>query len=245
MDSFDWEQYLLNYPDLKKFTTKQQAWNHYQKYGIAEGRTDIGNYKNHPFYTHQPILTEVLKMTTGNILECGCGLGSTLLIKKLKGERKLVSLESNEEWLNKFTYLEDESHKLYKVPATNDDTLENANIWVETIKNLNTTFDVIFIDSSPWLSRKVVYNYFKEKGKIMIIHDFDYFPNNGIIGRTTSKTFIDGREKITCEINDINFRLFYPPDQFFPGATGPPTLLATTQEFDFNLIESNIKNYYL
>ena len=244
MDSFDWQQYLLNYPDLNKINTQQGAWTHYQRYGINEGRTDIGNYRNHPFYTHQPVLTEIIKMTTGNILECGCGLGSTLLIKKLiQGtDRKLVSLESNEEWLNKFLYLENESHQLHKVPATNDDTLENATIWVDTIKSLDKNFEVVFIDSSPWLSRKVVYDYFKGSSTYLVIHDFDYFPNNDIIGTTTSKKTEGGREKIECTIPDINFKLYYPPDQFFPGATGPPTLLATSLPFNFDLID--LKNYY-
>ncbi len=38
--SFDWQTYLYNYDDLKKvFKTKFQAWIHWIKYGIKEGRT--------------------------------------------------------------------------------------------------------------------------------------------------------------------------------------------------------------
>ena len=44
MDSFDWQQYLLNYPELK-LTNKAEAIIHYKKYGLKEGRTDTGNYK--------------------------------------------------------------------------------------------------------------------------------------------------------------------------------------------------------
>jgi hypothetical protein len=42
MESFNWVQYLSNYPDLKKarIRTEAQALNHYQRYGILEGRTD-------------------------------------------------------------------------------------------------------------------------------------------------------------------------------------------------------------
>jgi hypothetical protein len=243
MDSFDWQQYLLNYPELK-LTNKAEAIIHYRRYGMSEGRTDIGKYRNHAFYTHQPVLIEIIKMTKGNILECGCGLGSTVLIKKLiqNSNRKLVSLESNQEWLNKFINLESENHKLYKVPATNDDTLDNASIWVDTIKKLNYNFEVVFIDSSPWLSRKVIWEYFKNQNVIMIIHDFDYFPNNNIIGTTLSKVSENGREKIEIDIPDINFKLFYPHDQFFPCPTGPPTLVATTMPIDFNKID--LRNYY-
>ena len=123
----------------------------------------MDSYKNHPFYTHQPFLIEILKKTTGNVLECGCGDGSTKVIKEhLKGG-KLYSLESNLEWLNKFTHLESDSHKLYHVPASNEDTPETGKVWVDFIKNTigEIPFEVVFIDSSPWLSRKYVFDYFK------------------------------------------------------------------------------------
>jgi hypothetical protein len=206
------------------------------------------DYKTHPFYTHQPVLTEVIKATKGDILECGCGVGSTNLIKDLiKGtQRNLVSLESNEEWLNKFKDLESDTHKLYKINATNDDTIENASIWVDFIKTIDTgNFEVIFIDSSPWLSRKVVYDYFKSKPNVIVIHDFDYFPNNGIIGKTISKDITNGKEKITMDLEDpsMDYMLFYPPDEFFPGFTGPPTFIATKKDYLFDY-EMDLKKYY-
>jgi len=39
MNSFDCEQYILNYPDLSHFT-KEMAQQHFKKYGQFEGRTD-------------------------------------------------------------------------------------------------------------------------------------------------------------------------------------------------------------
>ena len=236
MNNFDWRQYSLNYPELN-LTNKDQALTHYKRFGISENRTDIGNYKNHAFYTHQPVLEEIIKLTNGNILECGCGIGSTLFINNLiKGtNRKLISLESDRNWLNKIKNDFGLDHQMVTVPATNDDTLENANIWVDTIKKLNEDFEVVFIDSSPWLSRKVVWEYFKNKNFVMIIHDFDYFPNNNIIGKTISKTTENGIEKIEIEIENIKFKLFYPPDNFFPSPTGPPTLVATNTSFDIKI----------
>jgi hypothetical protein len=45
MNSFDYEQYLLNYPELKGFT-KEMAQRHFKRCGQFEGRTDqIGNKK--------------------------------------------------------------------------------------------------------------------------------------------------------------------------------------------------------
>ena len=39
MNSFDWEQYILNYPCFSNFT-KEMAQRHFKKYGQFEGRTD-------------------------------------------------------------------------------------------------------------------------------------------------------------------------------------------------------------
>lgn len=30
-------------------------------------------YKTHPYYTNQPFFNEIIKLTNGHILECGCG----------------------------------------------------------------------------------------------------------------------------------------------------------------------------
>ena len=42
MDSFNWKQYLQNYPDLKEagIDTPQKAFSHYNRYGINENRSD-------------------------------------------------------------------------------------------------------------------------------------------------------------------------------------------------------------
>ena len=42
MDTFNYIEYLENYPDLREagICTLQQAWGHYQRYGIHENRTD-------------------------------------------------------------------------------------------------------------------------------------------------------------------------------------------------------------
>jgi len=215
----------------------------------------MSSYKDHPYYTHQPFFIEILKNTNGNILECGCGDGSTVMIKEhIKNtNRKLVSIESNLEWLNKYKHMEDESHILHHVDAGNIDSMETGNIWVDFIKSNNLNdFEIVFIDSSPWLSRKCVFDYFLDKAKIIIFHDFDYFPTKKIIGKITNKEFYQGKEKITCDLSKVvrNSKLFYPPYEFFAGKTGPPTLVCsnTMSDDEFNKlianIEENIGSYY-
>ena len=215
----------------------------------------MSNYKDHPFYTHQPFFIEILKNTTGNILECGCGEGSTIMIKEqIKNtNRQLVSLESNLEWLNKYTHLSDDSHKLYHVDANNDDTLQTGNVWVDFIqkKQLND-FEIVFLDSSPWLSRKCCFDYFLNKAKVIIFHDFDYFPLNNIIGKVVNIETNGNNIKYHCDLDGVvkNYKLFHPPYKYFAGPTGPPTLVCSNimddEEFKtliFN-IENIINSYY-
>ncbi len=219
----------------------------------------MATYKTHPYYTHQPFLGEILKHTTGDVLECGCGDGSTVFMRSILASttRRLVSLESNREWLAKYTHLADANHQLYHVDAGFDDTIETGSKWVDLLKtkNLNNgnDFEVVFLDSTPWMSRKCCFDYFLDKAKIIVVHDFDYFPINNIIGKVTKKEF-DGRiEKIECDLSDVvkNFKLFYPPDEFFVQWTGPPTLvcsnLLSNEDFDalIKTVEQNVASYYM
>lgn len=196
------------------------------------------NYKTDGYYTHQPVLMEVIKNTKGDILECGCGEGSTKLIKELikNTNRKLVSLESNLYWLNKYKNLADASHELHYIDAGNVDNIETGNKWVEIIKQKNfNDFEIVFIDSSPWLSRKCLFDYFLNKAKIIIFHDFDYFSNNNIIGKAVQKE-IKSYNNVSHETINIdgmldgivkNYRLIYPPHEYFVGTTGHPTLVCS------------------
>ena len=48
MNSFNWYNYLFNYPDLQEagITTQRQAWFHYNRFGKSEGRTDLAGINN-------------------------------------------------------------------------------------------------------------------------------------------------------------------------------------------------------
>lgn len=219
----------------------------------------MNDYRFNVYYTHLPFINEIVKYTNGDILECGCGEGSTILLHQeiQNTNRKLVSLESNIEYFNKYSYLADSSHSLYYIEADNYDNVETGNKWVDFIQNnIFNNFDVVFLDSSPWFSRKCCFDYFLNKAKIIIIHDFDYFPNNNIIGYTTNVTLTNNnnkfQEKIECNLDGIvqNFKLYYPPDEFFAYKTGPPTLICSNilnnDEFQalITTIDNNINLYY-
>ncbi len=224
------------------------AQNSYIKSVIKEANVKY-SYKNHPYFTHQPFFMEILKNTTGNILELGCGEGSTLMIREMikNTNRKLVSLESDLTWFNKYSHLSDDMHKLYHIDAGNDDTIQTGNIWVDFIKSMQLDdFEIVFIDSSPWSSRTLNFYYFLDKAKIIIMHDFDYFPMNNLIGNVISSETKDGKVKIECDLNGVvkNYKLFYPPFDYFVGSTGPPTLVCsnTMDQDDFQVLISKLEN---
>lgn len=216
------------------------------------------NLKKDPYGTHQPVLVELIKNTTGNIIEFGCGNSSTVLIKDLiKGtNRKLISLESNLEWFNKFKHLEDDNHKFYFIDASNNDTDETGQKWIDFInqnETINTMeFEVCFIDQSPWTARTHSLRYYIDKCKYLIVHDVDYFPNAKKWGSVISKLPTANKKLNKYEMNfsDVSkyFKVYYPPEDYFAGDTGPPTLLcsnlATETEFNDITAKINIDQYY-
>ena len=212
--------------------------------------------KKDPYGTHRPYLLELIKHTTGNIIEFGCGNSSTKLIKDLikNTNRKLISLESNLNWLNKFKHLEDDNHKLFYIDAGHVDNEATGKIWVDFIKSNeainNLDFEVCFIDQSPWTARTHTLNYFKDKCPYIIVHDVDYFPVNNKWGKAVQIKGPKGKKVYDMDFSDTvkHFKVYYPPFKYFAGSTGPPTLLCSNilTDIEFSKMCENIdyKKYY-
>ena len=64
-------------------------------------------------FTHQPVLFAVAEVCDGPIAECGCGEGSTWFLHEVAERRgiKVISFETNEEWLNRYSHLESDHHE--------------------------------------------------------------------------------------------------------------------------------------
>jgi hypothetical protein len=216
----------------------------------------MNKLKTDSFGTHRPCLIDLVKNTTGNIIEFGCGNSSTILIKDLikNTDRKLISLESNLEWLNKFKHLEDDNHKLFHIKAGTCDNDATGKIWIDFIKNNklinNLDFEVCFIDQSPWTARTHALNYFKDKIPYIIVHDVDYFPVHNKWGKAVQITAPEGKKVYNMDFSDIvkHYRVYYPPLEYFAGPTGPPTLLCSSvlNDTEFNKMCENInyEKYY-
>jgi hypothetical protein len=71
------------------------------------------------YFSHVPLLAAAVLNTTGPVLELGAGLGSTLMLHGLCGamNRKLVTLETDSDWLGKFTNMERSWHTLRQVES--------------------------------------------------------------------------------------------------------------------------------
>ena len=106
---------------------------------------NIENWSN-----HRPLLYLALQETTGTVCEMGCGYGSTEQLRAYcSNKRQFISLESNQEWANKFN-----------------------STWVgdwETYQH--SDYDVLLVDHAPGERRHIDIANLKDKAKIIVIHD--------------------------------------------------------------------------
>ena len=190
--------------------------------------------------THQPVLHAVAISTEGSIIEFGCGYGSTDLLHEIceRDGRLLITVEDNQDWLNKFAtkYKGSEWHKFFYVPGKNQGDLEDPSHWIKFLNEAeclkDVSFDVCFIDQSPWLARYETLKKMKDMARFVIVHDVDYFPENGIFG-TVIKS-IKNRMEGEFSFDDVftHFRVYFP-NHPWPADTGPPTLLGSNFDANF------------
>ncbi|MFH1985402.1 MAG: hypothetical protein ABIL58_26495 [Pseudomonadota bacterium] len=206
-------------------------------------------YKHDEFATHQPVLVELLKRTSGDIIELGCGLGSTALIKELTGDRRrLVSVESDYQWYSKFKHLETAHHQLYYLNAGNEDCAKTGEKWAAFLEGIlfgESGFEVALIDQSPWTARTHCLNLLKNRVPYIIVHDVDYFPNAGAWGTIRSSTRQGALIRHDMDFSDIvtAYQVYYPPFRFFRCPTGPPTLLCSNF-VSTEALQLHVEDYY-
>ncbi len=221
-----------------------------------EGKNFIQFYHRTDSYgTHQPVLYEMSCKTDGPIIEFGCGYNSTDLLHEVckKNRRLLISVDDNQEWLEKFSqkylgdgYEKDNSgwHKFFFVPGVSMEDRENCNHWITFLDNtplLNDIhFDLCFVDQSPWQARLETIKRFRSKSKYIILHDCDYFPENNIAGKTIVPMNYTANIAGVYAFDDIirHFKIYYPVKPW-PYPSGPPTLLGSDYESVFPEIDYN------
>lgn len=199
-----------------------------------------------PYATHQPVLYKMAKITTGPIIEFGCGDGSTDMLHAICQEtgRLLISIDHDEEWLSRYSnkYLgnghnEDNSgwHKFLLVPKHEGNTLLQD--WIlfldecPVLKNID--FDVCFVDQSPGPARTETILRLKDRAKYVILHDCDMY----VCGELGQQILPMDRENQIPGIYDFSqtfstFQVYFPPKPW-AGPSGPPTLLGSNFEEEF------------
>ena len=131
-------------------------------------RWEEGIHQNNHFNaygTHQPILIEALKRTSGDVIELGTGDFSTPQLHKLckNSNRKLVSIDTDEQWLNRYRNLENKNHKII---------LQNKfEKYHWDCPLLFKKYGLALVDNAPGESRVSNIRKLKTKTDVILAHD--------------------------------------------------------------------------
>lgn len=114
-----------------------------------------------PYATHGPILAQAVLMTKGAVVEFGAGWGSTPLLHALCRNRSLITMESKEEWLMKFTSLQTMWHNLVTIKDWNDLFL------IEPPER----YSVALVDCEPGEMRAPIIDWLRTRCTFVVVHD--------------------------------------------------------------------------
>lgn len=198
---------------------------------------------NNEYNTHAPVLFSAIKYLQTkkdsiNIVEMGCGQGSTPLLRSLiRDTDRLWSLESKPDWFDVVSksFESMNNHSIQLMDLTNTSNLKNIADNIDSI-------DLLFCDSSPWESRTLGLDILGPKSTICLVHDVDYYPHNGIWG--TEKNQIIA--KFAVGERDYSDRFRYWAEVFpetFYADTGPPTLIGS--QTDSAIISLSYKDCFI
>lgn len=114
----------------------------------------VQNWNNHLY-----LLWPSLEATKGDVIEFGCGDGSTRQLNQYCKDtnRNLVSYDFNKDWIEKFNHLESDSHKFVHAPDWDAVSLSKV--------------DVLLIDHSPGERRWEDIKKYANVAKYIVIHD--------------------------------------------------------------------------
>lgn len=125
---------------------------------------DVSNWDNHRY-----LLWDALEMTSGEVVEMGCGPGSTPFLREYCKDknRMLFSYENDFEWFKKFQSMEDAIHKVIHVTD-----------WDDVVKR-HLSPSVVLIDHAPGERRKIDIGLFMNKAHILVMHDTEQAADHG------------------------------------------------------------------
>jgi len=116
------------------------------------------------YASHYAVLAAATAKGAGQVLELGCGEGSTPMLHyicKMTG-RVLTTLETDATWLKKYEQYRSQGHRLYHV--TDWDRLNEY-------LDHEAWFSVVFVDNAPGESRVKLISRLKDRARFIIAHD--------------------------------------------------------------------------
>lgn len=196
----------------------------------------IYDFKN-PMATHQPVLWAVAHAATGPIAEFGCGYCSTPFLHDISAnlKLKLVSLESDQEWLERFK--ESLESPLHEFRLVEDWSAELSRpVWDEH-------WALVFVDQHQFEARASTVMRARESAEYVVVHDSDYFPEHGLFGIAT-RPLRGPHDRGERDFSDAfaSWREFFPPEPWPFRPTGPPTLLGSNRR-DVSRIQIDYESY--
>jgi hypothetical protein len=115
------------------------------------------------YSSHLPVLMEVMRRTTGDVLELGPGVFSTPVLHWLceTQGRNLLSVENDAKW-SWFCrqYYETDLHKHLLVKN-----------WDDAKEAIDKPWDVVLVDHSPSERRVIEIALLKDRAKYLVLHD--------------------------------------------------------------------------
>jgi hypothetical protein len=173
--------------------------------------------------THQPVLYAAVSATAGAIAEFGCGYVSTPMLHALatNQHRRLVTLESDAGWLERFRALESPLHELRLVADWETELARPE--W-------DDEWSVVFVDNDPFPARAATVRRLRDRAELVVLHDCDYFPREGLFGKELAP-LLGPRARGERDFGDMfaSWRELFPPEPWPFAPTGPPTLLASNR----------------
>ncbi len=196
----------------------------------------IYDFKNR-MATHQPVLWAVAHIARGPIAEFGCGNGSTPLLHEIasKLELRVVSLDNNAEWLDRFR--PDLESPLHEFRLVDDWAAELAKPeWGER-------WGLVFVDQDPFDARAMTVARVRESADYVVVHDDDYFAEHGLFG-VSIRPLLGPHDRGERDFSDTfaSWREFFPPEPWPFRPTGPPTLLGSNRH-DVSTIEVDYERH--
>lgn len=119
-----------------------------------------------PYGTHLVPLIGAVANTMGPVLECGTGLFSTPVLHTMCAatRRRLVSIETDEEWMSRFTTLRTHWHEVTLIES-----------WRGFLASDRREWGAVLVDNNPHEARMEVLAALADRAAILVLHDSNYF----------------------------------------------------------------------